>query len=219
MRDSPAWNEHRPFQSGPSCVSHTFAHRASVSPGDRRRGRSVENARPLSPLSATARRWCRGARVGAQPQCRPGAGRCAILLPGTNIARSNPGRVAFPTPSPAAPRFLRGTGAVDQAWKTHDRFRFSPADASMAPGHVGSSNRCGSATRGAVGGTARGGRRTGRGPRRRNRRRWIAAAASSAIASANARARCPLPPENGWFRRVPGGSSGRSGRMEAPERV
>ena len=40
-----------PFNPGPSRVSHTFAHRASVSPGDRRRGRSVENAPPLYPLS------------------------------------------------------------------------------------------------------------------------------------------------------------------------
>ena len=43
-------NEHRPFQSVPSCVSHPSA-TASLGSGDRRRGRSVENARlPVLPF-------------------------------------------------------------------------------------------------------------------------------------------------------------------------
>ena len=83
--------------------------------------------RPRSPRTAK-RRWAgggkRGARIGAQPQCRPRR-RARFSCPERNIARLNPGRVAFPTPSPTAPRFLRGTGAVDVAWKTHDRCRFS----------------------------------------------------------------------------------------------
>ena len=47
---------------------------------------------------------------------------------GGSLAEHRPiqkqGRVAFPTPSPTAPSAVWGTGAVDEAWKTHDRCRF-----------------------------------------------------------------------------------------------
>ena len=77
-----------PINRAGSCVSHPFDHRASVDFGDRRRGRSVENARPLALCSR-----------------RAATGSARRLWEGTSPQSIGRG-VAFPTPSTTAPRLI-----------------------------------------------------------------------------------------------------------------
>ena len=62
--------EHRPIQSGAELRFPPFAHRAFGCLGDRRRGRSVENARPLSLWSGSVRQSDRVTRTSSEADSR-----------------------------------------------------------------------------------------------------------------------------------------------------
>ena len=122
-------SEHRPIQSGAELRFPPFAHRAFGCLGDRRRGRSVENARPPRPVSGWGRHPdCGGSRRDrrsphstsgrASPGCRgPGD------QSGRNIAPFKPGRSCVSPPFAHRAFGCLGSCAVDEAWKTHDRCR------------------------------------------------------------------------------------------------
>ena len=141
-----------PFKPGPSCVSHPSPTAPSAVWGtgavdeawktrQRRcivrgwaRGRSGNRRHRTSPHSKfpgercrCAEYWPRDLDTTSPHSIRAGPfadAREPAVRSGRNIAPFSSGPSCVFHPSPTAPSAVWGTGAVDEAWKTHDRCRF-----------------------------------------------------------------------------------------------